>query len=113
MYRVTRKFGRGPESQIGLFKTIPEAKKLIEEKLAEDAKLNLKAIYGLYEGMDLMEEFDQSHVVEKSAGSESSASQKSSGQRFTPSPFNTAPAPKGIPRSSWSSDDSDKNSDKK
>ncbi len=115
MYKVMKKFAaRGPESQVGSFKTSKEAQQFIQEKLAEDANIKVNAIYALYEGFDLMEEFDQSKLVQKASSDEESQSGgggKGSGQRFSPSPFNTAPQPKGMPQS-WVKDDED-NKDKK
>jgi hypothetical protein len=93
-----------------------EAKKVIQEKLAQDAALKVTAIYGLYEGMDLIEEFDQSSLEETttSGGNNSSGGQqKGSGQRFSPTPFNVTPMPGGLPRSYIKDENDKKDEDKK
>lgn len=114
MYRVTKKFVRGPESPIGTYKTIDEAKKVIQEKLQEDATLKINTTYLLYEAFDeLIEQFDQSKLVAStgSQSQDSGSSQRGSSQSFSPSPFSTTPQPKGMPRS-WVKDE-DKKDDKK
>jgi hypothetical protein len=101
MYKVTKKYGRGPETQVGSYKTIQEAKTVIQEKLGEDSNLGIKAIYCLYEGIDLIEEWDQSKLIkseEEAEGSSTGGQQRGSGQSFSPSPFNTSPMPRGLPR---------------
>lgn len=107
MYKVTKKFVKGPETQIGVFKTIPEARKFIQEKLAEDALQRIQAVYSLYEAFDLIETFDQSKLVTTENQKEESnagGAGHGSGQRFSPTPFNMTPAPKGTPRS-WVNDE--------
>lgn len=104
MYKVMKKFSRGPEMLMSSFKTIIEAKKFIQEKLAEDASLRVTASYLLYEGFDLMGEFDQSKLETSSQGGSGSAGQQGSGQRFSPTPFNMKPQPNGMPHS-WIKDE--------
>ena len=115
MYKVTKKYARGSESPVGSYKTLQEAKKIIHEKLAEDAAHKVTATYCLYEGLDLMEEFDQSKL-QTSAGSQEdsggSAGGKSSTQSFRPTPFSMTPAPKGTPRT-WVQDEDDKKEEDK
>lgn len=112
MYKVTKKYARGPESPVGTYKTINEAKKVIQEKLADDASHKVEAIYKLYEGFDFMEEFDQSRlVISQSSDDDSGSSGRGSSQSFNPSPFSTKPQPKGMPQS-WVRDE-DKKDDKK
>lgn len=108
MYKVTKKFARGSETPVGSYKTLTEAKKVIQEKLAEDAAHKVVATYCLYEGFDLMEEFDQSKLADSTASREEeggASSSKSSSQSFRPTPFSTTPAPKGMPRSFMQDDD--------
>jgi len=91
-----------------------EAKKVIQEKLAEDAAHKVMATYCLYEGFDLIEEFDQSKLeVSAPSGDQAGtgSSSKSSSQSFRPTPFSTTPMPKGTPRS-FIVDDDKKDEDK-
>jgi hypothetical protein len=110
MYKVTKKYAKGPETQVGVYKTVGEAKTVIQTKLAEDARQNIKTIYCLYEGFDLLEEFDQNKLettAPKEDESTGASGQPGSGQRFSPTPFNMTPAPRGLPRS-WAKDEEDK-----
>jgi hypothetical protein len=113
MYKITKKFERGPEMQIGVYKTMTEAKKIIQQKLAEDVAQKVKAVYCLYEGMDLMEEFDISKLEapEPSEEQESQGAGQGAGQRFSPTPLNMTPQPKGLPRS-WVKDEENKDGKK-
>jgi hypothetical protein len=106
MYKVMKRYSKGPEALVGSYKTMTEAKKIIQEKLAEDAALKVDTNYRLYEGFDLVEEFDKSKLIESSGQeTEETESQRGSGQTFNPSPFSASPQPKGaIPRS-WNTDD--------
>jgi hypothetical protein len=116
MYKVTKKFARGSESPVGSYKTMAEAKQVIQEKLAEDAAHKVMATYCLYEGFDLMEEFDQSKLQTSAASGDQegsgSSSSKSSSQSFRPTPFSMTPAPKGTPRSFIVDEDKKKDEDK-
>lgn len=115
IYRVMRSYQRGSESAVGTFKTINEAKIFIQEKLTDDAILKVNATYRIYEGMDLMEEFDQSKLIKQDSSqdsSDSSSQQRGSGQTFTPTPFNMTPQPKGLPRN-WIKEEDNKEDDKK
>ena len=112
MYRVTKRYARGPESLVANYKTQAEATQVIQEKLAEDALLKVNATYCIYEGADLVDEFDQSKLVASTSAKEDTTSQSpGSGQRSSPTPFATAPRPSGMP-SSWGRSDS-KSEDKK
>lgn len=110
IYKVTKKFPRSPETVQGSFKTLDEAKKFIQEKLTQDAALKVTATYGLYEGMDLIEEFDQSKLEETTttSGGNSGNGGKSRGQSFNPSPLNVTPMPRGLPRSYIKDDEDNK-----
>lgn len=104
LYKVTKKYARGPESPVGNYKTLTEAKAAIQNKLAEDALHKVESIYRLYEAFDLIEEFDQSKLEKKektgdagtgdtgtSQGGVAGGSQKGSSQTFNPSPFSMTP----------------------
>lgn len=113
IYRVTKKYGRGSETNVGQFKTLNESKTFIQKQLADDALHKISSIYTLYEGFDLIEEFDQS-TLDNTASSEdegSSGQQRGSSQTFSPTPFSTTPQPKGMPRS-WVKDEDDKKDQK-
>lgn len=113
IYKVTKRFQRGSETPIGTFKTLNEAKTYIQEKLADDAMHKVDATYGLHEGMDLLEEFDQTKLAQQpDAQSQGGGQQQGSGQTFSPTPFNMTPQPKGLPRS-WVKDDEKKDSNEK
>jgi len=118
LYKVTKKYQRGSETQVGTFKTINEAKQFIQEKLADDVLHKIDSIYNLYEGMDLLEEFDQRKLVQttqddgNSSAPGSAGGGQGQGQTFTPTPFNMTPQPKGMPRSWVKNEDDKKDSDK-
>lgn len=118
MYKVTKKFSySGPETFIGNYKTLNEAKKFIQDKLLEDSTFKVNSIYLLYEGMDLIEELDQSklEITSKPNDEESQGSGgagKGSSQQFNPSPFSMTPRPKGMPQS-WVKEEDKKDEDKK
>jgi hypothetical protein len=110
MFVVTKRFGRS-ESRMSDFAKQSDAEKFIQEKLQEDIRFKVNATYGLYEGADLLREFSQRDAVATpaaaspvDAGSAQAAGSRSS---FTPTPFNTAPRPGGIPHS-WVKDEDDK-----
>lgn len=114
IYRVTKKYGRGSETNVGQFKTLNESKTFIQKQLTDDALHKVSAIYTLYEGFDLIEEFDQSKMettASSSENEESSSQQRGSSQTFSPTPFSTTPQPKGMPRS-WVKDEADKKDQK-
>lgn len=114
MYRVTKRFARGPESPVGTYKTLSEAKNVVQDKLAEDAGMRINATYVIYEGMDLLEELDQSKRIDTPSESQSSGSSgRGAGQSFSPSPFNMTPAPKGMPRSGFKDDANKDDKDKR
>jgi hypothetical protein len=109
MFVVTKRFGRS-ETRAGDFSKQVDAEKFIKEKLCEDILYKINATYGLYEGVDLLQEFKQSDVIDESTDSSASSTDStgSSGSRssFSPTPFNTAPRPTGMPQS-WVKDEED------
>lgn len=110
MFVVTKRFGRS-ETRMGDFRQQKDAESFIQEKLQDDIRYKINATYGLYEGADLLKEFKQSDVVmkESDTGGTDSSSAGGAGQRssFTPTPFNTAPRPTGMPQN-WVKDEEDK-----
>lgn len=113
LYKVTKQYGRGTETRIAEFNDTNDAKKFIQEKLAEDARLKVKATYRLLEGMDVLEEFTESQVTDTSSSSSSSSS-GGAGQRssFQPTPFNATPRPPGMPHN-WIKDEDNKDDEGK
>src|SRR5579872_734689 len=106
LYKVMKQYARGSNTLVAEFNNTNDAKLYIQTKLAEDARLKVKATYQLLEGMDVLEEF--SEAADTSSSSDSSGSSAAgSGQRssFQPTPFNMAPRPAGIPHSSFKEDD--------
>ena len=113
MYVVTRRFDRGSNIRLKDFNKRIDAEDFIQERLQEDFnfKINVNAIYGLYEGADILKEYTQADKLAKSQESSSSSdasSSQSAGSRssFNPNPFNTAPRPAGMPNH-WSKDTND------
>lgn len=111
IYRVTKRYGRGAETTVGSFKSIPEAKAFIQNAIEDDINHKLQVVYSIYEGADLLEEIDSAKVTISSTNSQqedTSSQSKGAGQRFSPSPLNTTPQPRGIPRSAWKDAEEDK-----
>ena len=110
MFVVTKRFGRS-ETRVKDFSQQKEAEQFIQEKLQEDLRFKVMATYGLYEGADLLREFTQSDaaIAPASASSTETGSAQGAGSRssFSPTPFNTAPRPGGMPHN-WVKDEDDK-----
>lgn len=99
-YSVGKQYGRGPETKMPeRFQSLEEAKQFVDDKAADDAAMNIKTIYRIYEDGELHSEYDSSKVdLSKRRGEESQGSQgKGSKSTFTPTPFNMAPRPAGTP----------------
>lgn len=110
MFVVTKRFGRS-ETRLGDFKKEIEAKQFIQKQLQDDIRFKLTATYGLYEGADLLQEFTQQDAIKQSAddsssGSDSSGQGAGSRSSFSPTPFNTAPRPGGVPHN-WVKDENE------
>jgi hypothetical protein len=116
IYRITRKAGSSSELEVGKFDNMAKAKAEIQNRLAEDARLNMKnVIYILYEGFDAIEQFDQSKLQKAPASSQESSEPSGGagkGQSFRPTPLPTAPRPPGTPPPTWKDDENDENKDK-
>lgn len=107
LYKVAQKYGRGPEKLIAQCGTKEDAILLIEVKLAEDQRRKDNPDYALYEGTDLVEVYSQAHLSTATEPTDSNQGQgRSSTQSFSPTPFNTAPRPSGMPHS-WLKDEPD------
>lgn len=106
MFSVAKRFGRS-ESRLDNFNKQADAEKFIQEKLQEDIRFKVNATYALYEGADLLREYTQDDVVSAPADTSSSAQGAGSRSSFTPTPFNTAPRPGGVPHN-WVKDDDGK-----
>ncbi|OGT36927.1 MAG: hypothetical protein A3F11_09115 [Gammaproteobacteria bacterium RIFCSPHIGHO2_12_FULL_37_14] len=110
-YQIKKQYGRGVETIFAKFNDLSDAKLFIESKLAADAALNIKVIYRICEGIDVIEEF---HPEKNNfASSSSSGSQgQTSTANFRPTPFNVAPRPTGTPQK-WIKDDDEKDDETK
>lgn len=113
LYDVRKKFGPGRETSLEKFHDMKTARQFIQEKLAEDRAHKINATYCIYEGFDLMEELDQSALIEttSSGSSSGSSSSQGAGQSAAPTPFSMRPQPKGMPHS-WGQKTDDERSDK-
>lgn len=108
-YKVNKLYSRGSDIPIAEFSEITDAKLFINQKLYADANLKLNITYRLLEFTELLEEFNQDKGESGSfSGSGGGPSQaRSSGQTFSPTPFNNAPRPPGMPHN-WIKDDDKK-----
>lgn len=104
-YKVIKKYARGAPIDVATFAEINDAKLFIGAKLREDAALKVNVTYQLLEGGEVIEEFTQGNPLQNS--SQSGGQQRSSGQSFAPTPFNTAPRPPGMPPN-WVKDEDKK-----
>ena len=103
LYRVTKQFPRGPEIDQQKFMKREQAELFIQEKLAEDARFKLLTIYRLYDDLDmLLKEYAAAETDSPDPrNSGGAAGSPGSSQSFSPTPFNTAPRPGGLPPSSF------------
>ena len=111
MFQVTKRFGRN-ENRLQSFKNEREAEIFIFEKLREDKQFKVIATYCLYEGADLIREYNQSDIP---ASTSSSVSDQAGGSQqggrsssFNPNPFSTSPKPAGMPQGWGSAKDDEK-----
>jgi hypothetical protein len=106
-YKITKQYGRGPETLFAEFKELNDAQFFIEKiKLPEDATLNVKVFYRVSDGIDIVKEYDPNKIeTQASAASQTAAGggEKGSKSTFSPTPFNTAPKPAGSPQK-WTVD---------
>ncbi len=114
LYKVKKQYARGASTLVAEFDTMNDAKLFIAANLAEDARLKVKAMYQLLEGMDVIEEFTEAELPSTSSTESSGGASGGQGQRssFQPTPFNATPRPPGMPHS-WIKDDDTKEDDKK
>lgn len=109
-FKVTKQYGRGPETSFDArFPNMQAAKAFVDEKILEDAALNVKAIYRIYDFDDVVGEFDASkmdvsQLAPKREESASGSQGKGSTASFRPTPLNTAPRPPGTPQK-WMKDE--------
>lgn len=104
LYRVTKQYTRGPDVAAAQFADLNDAKIFIQTKLREDAKFKVNVVYRLFEGFELLEEFDQNSA----AGGSDDSSGRGSQQSYRPTPLNTAPRPTGMPQNWWKDEEDDK-----
>ena len=108
MYIVTKRLGRN-ETRLREFTLQDEAEFFIQEKLREDRQFKIVATYCLYEWSDLIKEYSEKDIEEESGASSGQGAGARSG--FSPTPFNTAPRPTGMPHN-WVKHEDDKKDDK-
>lgn len=100
MYKVTKQYGRGAEINMGgRFNNLVEAKAFVDKHIMEDALMNVKVIYKIYEFDELLSEYDSSKVNTAAArtSDEQGSQGKGSTASFRPTPLNTSPRPPGTP----------------
>lgn len=98
-YRVNSYFGRGNSHPCAQFKDLSDAGLFIEQKLKADNRLRLEVTYRIYEFDELVKEYPPiKDSFGETASKESAASGKGTGSSFTPTPFNMAPKPAGVPQ---------------
>lgn len=116
-YRVTRQYLRGVERPLSEeeggdpfaeFKDLPDAEMFIESKLQKDSAMNIKVVYRLFDNlkMEMIRAYSAADFAANGAGGQSATS------GFRPTPFNTAPTPRGLPKK-WLKTDEDEEEDKK
>jgi hypothetical protein len=108
LYKVVKRYARGGDIPAAEFSDINDAKLFIRHKLVEDRALKVDVRYQLREGFDVLQEFSQQDVQAEGGSSSAGSPQRSSGQSFQPTPFNSAPRPTGIPHNWVKDDDKDK-----
>lgn len=92
-YKVFKQFPRDEERICAEFIELNDAKLFIEKKSAADASLKVKVIYRLYKDHEMLQAFNTEDM--HSRGSQ--GTQTKSTSSFTPTPFNIAPKPAGVP----------------
>lgn len=110
MFLVTKRFGRN-ENRLQSFKNEREAEVFIIEKLREDKQFKVIATYCLYEGADLIREYNQSDIptnVTSSSVDQASNGQAGRSSSSSPNPFSTTPKPAGMPQGWGSAKDDEK-----
>lgn len=118
-FKVTKQYGRGSETAFDVrFNHFKDAKAFVEIKLLEDAAMNVRATYRVYEYDEMHTEFDPAkidiallksqHHAQESQGSQGKGSTAS----FRPTPLNTAPRPPGTPQK-WSKEEDEEEGSKK
>ena len=97
-YKVTKQFGGGREMPCQQFDLLPKAQSHARAGAAESKRMNVKAVYRIYDFDELLETIDSDKVQmpQDSQDAGSSAGQQS-GARFSPTPLNMAPRPAGTP----------------
>lgn len=115
IYKVTKQFsaGGGKEQPLRQFKSLAEAKSFASESAEGDAVMKIQAVYRVYEFDDLLATIDSNNIQPTSKSSDAGGSQgMGSGARFSPTPLEMSPRPKGTAPRVWSEDKDDKNKDK-
>jgi hypothetical protein len=123
-YKVTKQFGRSPQTDCGNFNNLEHAQIYVVEKLGEDVRMNITTT--TYRVLDVIDEVvaeynaknyeeiaatvakDQADIAELVGKEEPSSQGQGSGASFRPTPFNTTAKPKGAQQNWMKEDDEDK-----
>jgi len=115
LYQVSKEFQRGSETYIAKFSERTDAEAFLRMKHEADQLLKINVIYRLYERAQMIEALGGDAAVGAVMGpsqeSSAAAGGKGSGSTFSPTPFNMAPRPGGMPHN-WVKDE-DKKEDSK
>lgn len=95
-YTITKQYTRGPQVPLNeRFYDFNQAKTFVEKKLTEEAKMNVKVVYRIFEDEKLHSEYDETKI-DTSVKQESESSQgKGSTASFRPTPVSTTLRPPG------------------
>ena len=93
MYRVTKQYTKGPETDLQTFAKRELALQFIIEKAKEDARFKIVTTYRIYDDLDiLLKEINSaSEDLNRELDEEKSAAGAGSSQRFSPTPLNVSP----------------------
>lgn len=112
-FRITKQYARGPEIAFGeRFKQLAEAQAFVNQRLMEEALMNVKVIYRIYDFDDFHSKYDSTEVDTSSIRSQASEGGKGNAASFKPTPLNTAPRPPGTPQK-WLVDKDDEDKEKR
>ncbi|OGT57622.1 MAG: hypothetical protein A3F14_04795 [Gammaproteobacteria bacterium RIFCSPHIGHO2_12_FULL_43_28] len=108
LYKVTKQYLRGSETNCAEFSELKEAMNFVEAKVAEDASLNIKVIYRIHELGEVIKEYDSTKTKAQPVSDQSAQDAAGMGAKsgFQPTPFNMAPRPGGTPPK-WLKDEED------
>lgn len=116
IYKVTKQYGKGPETIDKGFTTQQEAEEHAKAAAETDASMKIQVVYRVYEFDDVLKEINTDYLIAAIKEGEHTAGGSGSGKgqsiSFKPTPFNTTPRPKGGPQGWVKDEDDDANNDK-